>query len=84
MKVSKEDVGNKILDYLNRSITLEQMVDWAENMICEAEYNEEDFELIREILNRIGLADVKEFGLSWDECHDYLSRLGYRVKVEVY
>ena len=84
MKVTKEDIVDKILAYLNRSITLEQMVDWAERMICEAEYDERDFELIKEILSHLGVADVKEFGLSWDECYDYLSRLGHRVKVTVY
>jgi hypothetical protein len=40
MKVTKEEVTNKILAYLNRSISLEQIVDWAEDMICEAKYEE--------------------------------------------
>lgn len=84
MKVSKEDVANKILAYLNRSISLEQIVDWAEDMVSEAEYDEKDFELIRDILSHLGLADVKEFGLSWDDCYNYLSRLGYQVKVTVH
>ncbi|MBT9160218.1 MAG: hypothetical protein DDT26_01493 [Dehalococcoidia bacterium] len=84
MRVSKEDVASKISAYLNRSISLEQMVDWAENMICEAEYDGEDFELIKEILSHLGLADVREFGLSWDDCYKYLSRMGYGVKVSVY
>jgi len=84
MKVSKEDVASKILAYLNRSISLEQIVDWAEDMVSEAEYNERDFELIRDILSRLGLADVREFGLSWDDCYNYLSRLGYQVKVTVH
>lgn len=84
MKVTKKKLVDKIVAYLNRSITTKQMVDWAESMICEAEYDEKDFELIREILSRLGVADVKEFGLSWDDCYDYLSRPGYRVKVTVY
>lgn len=77
-------MANKILAYLNRSISLEQMVDWAETMICEAEYDEKNFELIKDILSHLGLADVREFGLSWDDCYNYLSRLGYRVKVTTY
>lgn len=84
MRVNKKDVADKILAYVNRSISLEQMIDWAENMICEAEYDEKDFELIKDILSHLGLADVKEFGLSWDDCYDYLSRLGYQVKVTTY
>ena len=84
IKVTKGDIAKRISFYLNRSITLEQMVDWAENMICEAEYEENDFELIKEVLSRLGLADVKEFGLSWDECYKYLTQLGYQVKVSIY
>ncbi|GEM_PF-217329 len=80
-KITKQDVARKISSYLNRTITLEQMVDWAEEMICEAEYEEGDFELIKEVLSRLGLADVKEFGLSWDDCYNFLSRLGYQVRV---
>ena len=81
MRVGKEDVARKILAYLNCSISLEQLVGWPENMICEAEYDEENFEMIKGILSHLGLADVKKFGLSWDGCYDYLSRLGYRIKV---
>ena len=84
MKIGQEEVANKILSYLNHSISLEEMVDWAENMICEADYEERNFELIKSILGRLGLADVKEFGLSWDDCYNYLSQLGYQVKVVAY
>ena len=84
MKITKEEVVNKLLSYLNRSVNLEELVDWAESAICEAEYDEKDFELIRNILGHPGLADVREFGLSWDDCHNYLSQLGYRVKVTIY
>jgi hypothetical protein len=84
MKVGKQDIADKLLAYLNLSISLDQLVDWAESMVCEAEYEEQDFELVKEILARLGLADVKEFGLSWEDCYDYLSRLGYRVKVTIY
>jgi hypothetical protein len=81
IKVTKGDIAKKISSYLNRSITLEQMVDWAENMICEADYEEKDFELIKEVLSRLGLVDVKEFELSWDDCYNYLSQLGYQAKL---
>jgi len=84
MKITKEQVANNLLSYLNHSINLEELVDWAENAICEAEYDERDFELIRNILGHLALADVREFGLSWDDCHNYLSQLGYQGKVTVY
>lgn len=83
MKVTKKDLVGKILAYLNHKISLAELVDWAEETVNEGEYENEDFEKIREILAHLGLADVKEFGLSWDDCYSYLSGLGYRVKIEV-
>jgi len=38
---------------------------------------------VRDIVSRIGLADVRTFGISWEDCEDFLSRLGYRVSIKV-
>lgn len=83
MQVTKEKLMSRILDYLNHSITLRELVDWAESMVQEAEYDEKDYELIKKILAHLGVADVKQFGLTWDDCYEYLSALGYKVKVAV-
>ena len=69
--------------YINREIDLSNLIDWAEDMIVDANFEDEHFELLRDILARIGLTDVREFGLSWDDCYDYLHKLGYDIKVEV-
>jgi hypothetical protein len=45
------------------------------------EFDARDNDLLTEIVARIGLADIREFGLSWDDCYDFLARLGYRVQV---
>jgi len=58
-------------------------VDWAEDALCDGELDEQDTELLRDILARVGLADVREFGLSWDDCTDFLSQLGYTVQVNM-
>ena len=83
MIVTKKMLVDKLIEYINRKISFETLVIWAEDMMQEAEIEESGFEVIREILSRIGLADVREFGLSWDDCYDYLHRLGYDVKVEL-
>lgn len=83
MKVTKDDIKNKLLQYLNNQLTLEQLVAWSEKMVQEAEYDEKDFGLIRDILSRLGVADVKAFGLTWDDCSKILSSLGYQIKVAV-
>lgn len=83
MIVTKKLLASMLLKYINREIDLSSLIDWAEEMIKEADLENENFELLRDILARIGLADVREFGLSWDDCYDYLHKLGYDVKVEV-
>ena len=81
MVITKELVRRQLLAYLNRDITLTQLVDWAENALCDGDLDERDADLLRDIVARIGLADVREFGLSWDDCYGFLSRLGYDVQV---
>lgn len=49
----------------------------------ESDFESSGFEVIRDILARIGLGDVQEFGLTWDDCYDYLHKLGYNIKVEL-
>ena len=83
MVVTKKVLVDKIIQYINRQINLAALVAWSEDMIQEAEFDDKDLPLIREILSRIGLADVKEFGLTWDDCYDYLHKLGFDVKVEL-
>ena len=51
--------------------------------MMEADFDEQHFEVLREIVGRVGLADVKAFGISWEDCEDFLSRLGYRVNITV-
>jgi hypothetical protein len=49
--------------------------------MMEGEIDEADNDLLVDIVARLGLADVREFGLSWDDCYEFLERLGYRVEV---
>jgi len=79
--VTRQIVQNNLLAYLNRQIALDELVDWAENAMMEAEYDPRDVDLLTSITARIGLADVREFGLSWDDCRQFLEQLGYRVQV---
>ncbi len=79
--VTRTVVQQKILDYLNRHITLAALVDWAEDAMMDGEFEERDADLLTEIIARLGLVDVQEFGLSCDECYEFLARLGYQVRV---
>ncbi len=83
MVITRKLLADMLVKYINREIDLSRLVNWSEDMIREADFEDTSFELIRDILARIGLSDVREFGLTWDDCHDYLHKLGYDVKVEL-
>jgi len=83
MILTRKLLADMLIKYINREIDLSTLVIWAEDMIRESDFENSSFELIRDILARIGLADVREFGLTWDDCYDYLHKLGYNVKVEL-
>jgi hypothetical protein len=79
--ITRSVVEKRLLSYLNRRSTLAELVDWSESMMMEGEFDLQDVDLLTDILARLGLADVREFGLSWEDCYEFLSRLGYRLQV---
>ena len=81
--ITRSAVASQLRDYLQRRITRAALVDWAEQVMMDEEFADQDFETIRDITGRLGLADVREFGLTWEDCEGYLSRLGYRTTVDV-
>ena len=83
MKITRKDVARKIADYLHHRITLAELVDWAESMMMEADFESHDFDALRDVVSRLGLADVKAFGMTWEDCEYFLSRLGYQARVVV-
>jgi hypothetical protein len=83
MKITRQTVADKITDYLHGELSQAELVDWAERAMMDAEFNEADTEVLSDIIGRLGLADVAEFGLRWQDCEEFLRRLGYRAKVIV-
>ena len=81
--ITRDALALQLRDYLQHRITRTALVDWAEHAVMNEEFENRDLEIIRDITSRLGLADVREFGLTWEDCERYLSQLGYRAKVEV-
>lgn len=81
--ITKELVGQKIYDYLNHTISIEELVDWSENVLMEEEVDEKDAAIISQVLARLGVADVKNFGLLWENCEMLLKRLGYQISFNI-
>jgi len=82
--ITKSTVANKLLKYLENQISLSELVDWAEEAIREDDFSEEgNSHKLRNIVARIGLADVKTFGLEWRDHKEMLNTLGYQVQIVV-
>ncbi len=83
MLITKQTVADKIAAYLHHALTLEQLVDWAENALMEGEFDESDMEALRTVVARLGVADVRAFGLTWEDCEQALRELGYSARVDI-
>jgi hypothetical protein len=72
----------QLLAYMKHEISLAQLVDWAEESIMKGGFESGSEGEIRNVLAKLGLADVNNFGLLWEDCEQLMAQLGYKVKVE--
>ena len=83
MIITRQVVADQLSAYLQGRQRLADVVSWAEEAMREGDFDEADFRVIRDVVARLGLADVAAFGLTWEAAVEMLSRLGYRASVEV-
>ena len=83
MLITKKIVADKIAAYLHHDITLAQLVDWAERALMEDEFDENGLPAIRLAISRLGVADVRAFGLTWEDCEELLGQLGFSARVSI-
>jgi len=83
MTITKKTVADKIAAYLHHEMTLAQLVDWSENVLIEGELADHDAGTISSVVARLGVADVRAFGLAWEDCEELLNQLGFSPRVEV-
>ena len=81
--MDKREVADKLGAYLQHEISCAQLVDWAENAILDAQFEGDDGLVVRDVVARLGLADVRAFGLTWEDCEQLLARLGYSARVMI-
>lgn len=83
MMITKQTVAEKIAAYLHHEITLAQLVDWAEQTMIDGELAERDAKTLSGVIARLGVADVRAFGLTWEDCEELLRQIGYSPHVEI-
>jgi len=51
--------------------------------MMDGDFDKDNYEILRDIVSRLGVADVKTFGITWEECEKFLNQLGYSVNIQV-
>lgn len=49
----------------------------------EGEFAEEDAATISAVVSRLGVADVRAFSLTWEDCEQLLGQLGFSARIEI-
>ena len=83
MQLTREAVARKLAAYLHHEISLDALVAWANAAMMEDDFEEAYYGAIRDAVARLGLADVRAFGLTWEDCQSILKELGYDARVEI-
>ena len=83
MLITTKIVADKIAAYLHHDITLEQLVEWAEHAMMDDEFDKDGLPAIRSAVSRLGVADVRAFGLTWEECEGLFRQLGFSARVSI-
>ncbi len=79
--ITKKTIADKLLAYLQHHLALEDLVSWAEVSLIDADYEDDTAHSIRNTLSKLGLADVKAFGLEWKDCEAMMQKLGFKLEV---
>jgi cobyrinic acid a,c-diamide synthase len=80
MQITRQIVANRLAMYLRHEVSLEQLVDWAELQVMDADFESDK---VRNAVARLGVADVRAFGLTWDDCQQLLRDLGFDAQVQI-
>ncbi len=83
MTITRQTVAEKLVSYLPHETPLAQLVDWAENAIMDGEFAPAESPALARVVARLGVADVRAFGLTWEDCEELLGALGYAARVEL-
>jgi len=67
--------------YLNRSIGLAQLVDWARQTLAGGDLSPADESVLNDLVARTGQPEGKVSGLPMEDCAEFFSRLGYALRV---
>jgi hypothetical protein len=80
MQITRQTAADQLSGYLRHQVSLEELVDWSERQIMDGEF---ESTTVRDAVARLGVADVRAFGLTWDDCQRLLGDLGFAAQVQI-
>lgn len=83
MKITRQLVARKLQSYLKGRLEIAELVEWAEQAVMQGDFAPSDAAVLRKVVPRIGVADVRAFGLEWSDCARMLRQLGFRARINV-
>jgi len=81
--ITRKIVAEKLAAHLRHELSLDSLVAWAESALMDGEFEPAHLSTIRDVVARIGGADIRAFGLTWEDCEQLLSQLGYSAQVSI-
>ena len=68
--ITRQTVVDKLAAYLHHELSLSGLVAWAETALMDGEFDGKHFGNIRDVVARVGVADVRAFGLILRQAQD--------------
>ena len=81
--ITRRAVADTIVAWLHHDLSLDGLGDWAEQALMREDFEDAHAATIAAVVSRLGTADVRSFGLTWEDCEDLLKQLGYTAHVEI-
>jgi len=81
--MTRQTVVDKLAGYWQHELSLSTLGAWAENALMDGECEPNHFGEIRDFVARRGVAAVRAFGLTWEDCEHLLKHLGYSAQVHI-
>ncbi len=76
-------IAEKLAAHLRHELPLGNLLAWAELALMDGKFDPAHLPTIRDVVARIGVADVRAFGLTWEDCEQPLTQLGYSAQVSI-
>ena len=68
--ITRQTVVDKLAAYLHHELSLSSLVAWAETSLMDGKFDDNHFSVIRDVVARVGVADVRAFGLTLRQAQD--------------